>query len=741
MSDDSDYMLALMLHKQLNSDQAENNTAASADVNKESDYEMALKMQALLNSESESEGGGATDLDTSIQFVYPKSKPMENKKTTRVGPAASQKEPRRAIQDSHDDYLNQTMNLVHPQWELVDPNPDIFSMFVRFDDKFFQKRLGAVALEWSKRMYSCAGICYQRGNRHFKEIIIRLSEPLLKLRPRKDLVETMLHEMIHAYCFVLNIREGNGGHGPNFKRIMETINKVAGTNITVYHSFHDEVAAYRTHIWRCTGICQNRTPFQGYVKRTSNRAPGPNDQWWEKHQRECGGTFMKIGEPSKPVKPEGKPKAKKPAPPLAAPKDGIRNWLSKPAAKKQATEAALLGNLVSAVPPTSYPGPSTDPFTIPKPPAAAKPRGANVKSFGDLNKSNQEEEPPSSGLKTTTEMTGHGYSIGGSNSKDVIDITNDSPDPSVLRKMRLERFGGVDSTKEQDKPEVKTGNKRRRMSNEDNIVSWESWDDDLMIRGVEVPVIDLVDSDEDNDGQPAETKVSIIPGGRNTMSSHERTLCIKREIMEDESTYSEGDIEFIDDEYDDEVAANNDSLTAATELADQSIIDDLFGEDTLLKEFQRENAVQPSCSKYSSNIDNDIVSCPICFEKMKRTQLANHFEGCTITVRIEPPSVKSKFSRPSSTDTSKGSKAKSKNISSKQILRNVGYTDKEIDELNLSSSSDSPTVLSSEDELTPRQRRQRNLYKQTISCFNCGQELMGHQMEAHRSLCKKKSKR
>jgi len=81
---------------------------------------------------------------------------------------------------------------VHPQWELVDPSPDIYSMFVRFDEKFFQQRLGAVALEWSKRMYSCAGICYQRGNRFVKEVTIRLSEPLLKLRPRKDLVETLL---------------------------------------------------------------------------------------------------------------------------------------------------------------------------------------------------------------------------------------------------------------------------------------------------------------------------------------------------------------------------------------------------------------------------------------------------------------------------------------------------------------------------------------------------------------------
>uniref|UniRef100_A0A914RFF8 SprT-like domain-containing protein n=1 Tax=Parascaris equorum TaxID=6256 RepID=A0A914RFF8_PAREQ len=31
---------------------------------------------------------------------------------------------------------------------------------------------------------------------------IRLSKPLLTFRSRKDLVETLLHEMIHAYLFV-----------------------------------------------------------------------------------------------------------------------------------------------------------------------------------------------------------------------------------------------------------------------------------------------------------------------------------------------------------------------------------------------------------------------------------------------------------------------------------------------------------------------------------------------------------
>lgn len=131
------------------------------------------------------------------------------------------------------DYLNSTQNLVHPEWEIVEPTPNIHVLFPRFDKKFFQGKLTCVQLEWSKRMYSCAGICYQKRNRFGMSCIIRLSEPLLKLRPRKDLVETLLHEMIHAYCFVLGIREGNGGHGPHFKKIMNGINKIAGTNISV----------------------------------------------------------------------------------------------------------------------------------------------------------------------------------------------------------------------------------------------------------------------------------------------------------------------------------------------------------------------------------------------------------------------------------------------------------------------------------------------------------------------------
>lgn len=265
----------------------------------DADYLFAIEMQKRLNAQD-----GDSDIEE-IDFKKPIQKHSFKKPMSKD--LVISKKPLQMINGKYrsnldDDFLNRTQNLVHPQWETLDPTPDISALFGQFDMKFFQDRLKCVTLEWSKRMYSCAGICYSRRNRFGMDITIRLSEPLLKLRPRKDLVETLLHEMIHAYCFVLNIREGNGGHGPHFKKIMGHINTVAGTNITVYHTFHDEVNLYKQHIWRCNGVCQDRSPFFGYVKRTSNRAPSPNDQWWAQHMSSCGGTFLKVGEPEKKVK-------------------------------------------------------------------------------------------------------------------------------------------------------------------------------------------------------------------------------------------------------------------------------------------------------------------------------------------------------------------------------------------------------------------------------------------------------
>ncbi|XP_005064743.1 DNA-dependent metalloprotease SPRTN [Mesocricetus auratus] len=189
----------------------------------------------------------------------------------------------------------ESVSLVDASWELVDPTPDLQALFLQFNDRFFWGQLEAVEVKWSVRMTLCAGICTYEGRGGMCSI--RLSEPLLKLRPRKDLVETLLHEMIHAYLFVTNNDKDREGHGPEFCKHMHRINQLTGANITVYHTFHDEVDEYRRHWWRCNGPCQYKQPYYGYVKRATNRAPSAHDYWWADHQKTCGGTYIKIKEP------------------------------------------------------------------------------------------------------------------------------------------------------------------------------------------------------------------------------------------------------------------------------------------------------------------------------------------------------------------------------------------------------------------------------------------------------------
>lgn len=103
-----------------------------------------------------------------------------------------------------------------------------------------------------------------------------------------------------------------------------------------------QVRLYKTHWWRCNGPCQKQKPFFGMVRRSSNRAPGHNDFWWAGHQRMCGGTFLKIKEPEKKVKPVTK--AVKPIKDVTNIPD-IRNYIN--ASKDARDKRRTLGSIPS----------------------------------------------------------------------------------------------------------------------------------------------------------------------------------------------------------------------------------------------------------------------------------------------------------------------------------------------------------------------------------------------------------
>uniref|UniRef100_A0A1B0CBA1 SprT-like domain-containing protein n=1 Tax=Lutzomyia longipalpis TaxID=7200 RepID=A0A1B0CBA1_LUTLO len=197
--------------------------------------------------------------------------------------------------EEKDWHMCQTQNMVLSQWELLDPTPNIYELCREFDKRFFENMLAlrSVQVRWSHKLRAeVAGQCSYHGHfRRYKTATITLSVPLLKYRPRKDLIRTLLHEMIHAYCYIKGIWTGDGHQG-GFITMMNHINERAGTTISVYHEYHAEFFYTRRHVWRCSGPCRDMGPYYGYVGRHRAR-PIPRNHSQGGHSV-CRGRYIKI---------------------------------------------------------------------------------------------------------------------------------------------------------------------------------------------------------------------------------------------------------------------------------------------------------------------------------------------------------------------------------------------------------------------------------------------------------------
>ena len=194
----------------------------------------------------------------------------------------------------------------------MDPHPTIWDLFTYYNDVYFSGCLGRVFVEWSSsRMTSCGGVCsHQPGG----AIIIRLSSPLLSLRPFEDTQDVLLHEMIHAEHFAKGIVDDDpGGHGKLFKRKMDSINTWTGVDIyrprrgytiSITHSMIAEVRYFQRHHWVCLR-CGDM------IRRSMNRPPQKADCRayrkgrddvdcrdlscrWHVHKRYCRGVYVKV---------------------------------------------------------------------------------------------------------------------------------------------------------------------------------------------------------------------------------------------------------------------------------------------------------------------------------------------------------------------------------------------------------------------------------------------------------------
>lgn len=209
--------------------------------------------------------------------------------------------------DPLSDEQEEAVSKIKTTLQSTEPFIDIHALFGLYNTLYFRSLLlPRVEVSWSPRLTLCAGICElvrdpKNGNKYTR-IRLKLSEPLLKFRPRSDVIDTLLHEAIHSYFFITTSwRHSRGddgtGHGEGFLMLADAVNNHGGYSVSVFHTFHDEVDSYRTHVWECDGPCKSRAPFLGLVKRSMNRVPGKGDSWWAEHLEECGGSFTKVAEP------------------------------------------------------------------------------------------------------------------------------------------------------------------------------------------------------------------------------------------------------------------------------------------------------------------------------------------------------------------------------------------------------------------------------------------------------------
>jgi hypothetical protein len=201
--------------------------------------------------------------------------------------------------------------------------PDVFALYARL---YFDDALGPTSVRWSSaRMTLCAGMCTLEAG---GGIVVRLSAPILSLRPFPDLANTLLHELIHAWLFATGRHAGDGDHGPLFQAKAAAINAapasdadplrpLGGYRVTLTHDWREEVALYRTHEWRCEACGAT-------VARASNRPPQPADCPVRRpspaacaaarggracahhaHEAGCGGTWVKTRAPEPTRRREG----------------------------------------------------------------------------------------------------------------------------------------------------------------------------------------------------------------------------------------------------------------------------------------------------------------------------------------------------------------------------------------------------------------------------------------------------
>lgn len=151
--------------------------------------------------------------------------------------------------------------LPHPVTTMAPSVEPLLIIWADLNRRYFDDALPPIALEWSRRLTSSAGMFICRvGPKHVfpqatdeqrRRRCIRLSAVLLQgdsPQQQHETVMTLAHEMIHQWQYDILKRRPN--HGQDFRRMMARMNQ-DGLGMTIYHSLGRAVAALAKYAWCC----------------------------------------------------------------------------------------------------------------------------------------------------------------------------------------------------------------------------------------------------------------------------------------------------------------------------------------------------------------------------------------------------------------------------------------------------------------------------------------------------------
>ncbi|RMZ95649.1 sprT-like domain-containing Spartan, partial [Brachionus plicatilis] len=132
-------------------------------------------------------------------------------------------------------------------------------MFDLFSNTVFHKIVKNVRLEWSGRLRStAASTILDKSLDQSTGVVIRLATNLLNKLSRVDLIQILLHEMIHAFLG-LAIGDFDPGHTLSFRKILNKLNCILKLDIPIEHEYAETLEL--AHVWQCTKCEEKRIRF------------------------------------------------------------------------------------------------------------------------------------------------------------------------------------------------------------------------------------------------------------------------------------------------------------------------------------------------------------------------------------------------------------------------------------------------------------------------------------------------